>query len=149
MNYNRLKELCRAKKITQFELAQRTGLSKTAISAILTGKSDPQSSSLEKIANALGVHVSYFFDKVKKNDISEEVTFSQTHCISCEHNKKIIELLESQVADLKEREKKNDAQISEYRDRIGEIAAELYNVKAENEELRKEILENSSNRKAS
>jgi len=55
--------------MTQEELAEKSGISKTTISQILLGQSNPTVETIEKIADALSVPVSYFFD----DEISQAV----------------------------------------------------------------------------
>jgi transcriptional regulator with XRE-family HTH domain len=53
----RLKELRKKKKLTQLELAQKTGLSHAYIGRLEIGRHDPQLSTLKKLAKALKVTV--------------------------------------------------------------------------------------------
>lgn len=59
---NRVKEVRERKGISQEELAEKSGVSRTTISEIETQKKEVTTNiTLEKIANALGVKVSYLF----------------------------------------------------------------------------------------
>jgi len=55
---NAIKQIRRAKKLTQSEVAKGAGISQTAFSQIETGASDPHKKTLEAIATALGTKVS-------------------------------------------------------------------------------------------
>jgi transcriptional regulator with XRE-family HTH domain len=120
MNLNKLINLYKSQRITQEELASKIGMSKTALNAIILGKSDPQLTTVEKIAKALGVPVSYFFDEeestgpeikqsaqgknisqqVKLNDCESRVKILQAELDGLRRElaakDKIIELLEKQ-----------------------------------------------------
>lgn len=52
---NRLRELRKAKKITQVQLAEKTGISQTYIAVIENGKRDIDFELAKKFADALGV----------------------------------------------------------------------------------------------
>ena len=62
MKINRIIDLYKSKRMTQEELAEKSGISKTTLSQILLGQSNPTVETIEKIADALSVPVSYFFD---------------------------------------------------------------------------------------
>ena len=62
MEVSKLYKLMKIKKISQRELAKLTGINQTTISYILRGN-DMKVSTLEKIAKALDVPISYFFDE--------------------------------------------------------------------------------------
>lgn len=66
----RLRKIRRNRKLTQEELAEITGVSKSTISMYESGKREPDFETLGKIAECLGVSQSYFFDKpyIKDND---------------------------------------------------------------------------------
>jgi transcriptional regulator with XRE-family HTH domain len=49
------------RKLTQKELAKNAGVSQSTIAQIEKGKKDPSISSLKKISEALGVHLSVLF----------------------------------------------------------------------------------------
>jgi transcriptional regulator with XRE-family HTH domain len=53
----RLRQLRRAKKITQEELAQKAKVSVSYIAHLETGRHDPRVSTVQKLAKALGVSV--------------------------------------------------------------------------------------------
>ncbi|MDU2830768.1 MAG: helix-turn-helix transcriptional regulator, partial [Anaerococcus sp.] len=52
-----IKELIRQKNITQSELADKVGISRGAMSAIVNGKFNPRKENLIKISNLLGVRM--------------------------------------------------------------------------------------------
>lgn len=59
---NRLKEYRKKKKLTQDELSEISGVSRTIISYLETGRTDSTTTStLNKLANALGEKVSTIF----------------------------------------------------------------------------------------
>ncbi len=53
----RLKELRKKKKLTQLELAEKTGLSHAYIGRLEIGRYDPQLSTLKKLAKVLKVSI--------------------------------------------------------------------------------------------
>ena len=62
MNINKLQDLMALRKINQRDLADMIEMSQTAISQAMN-RGDFKASTLEKIAKALNVPVSYFFDE--------------------------------------------------------------------------------------
>ena len=61
----RIKELCKAKGLLQKELAEKIGVTDIALRASLKG--NPTIGTLEKVANALDVHITELFDQPKNN----------------------------------------------------------------------------------
>jgi transcriptional regulator with XRE-family HTH domain len=57
----KIKQLRRAKKITQTELAKRLNIDRTHLNKIENGKVKPSLALLERIAHELGVSVKDFF----------------------------------------------------------------------------------------
>ncbi len=57
-----LKRLRRLRGLTQQELAERSGVSQYTITEIETGRREPRPSTLRKLARALDVEVSDFFE---------------------------------------------------------------------------------------
>ena len=57
----RIKELLQEADITQAELAQLVGIARPNLSNIVNGKTNPSLSTLESIANALGVEIAELF----------------------------------------------------------------------------------------
>ena len=62
------------RRLTQKDLADKTGVSQAAISKVLSGKHKTKISTLEKIAKALNVPPSYFIDDGQKNFIENSGT---------------------------------------------------------------------------
>lgn len=63
----RILELCKEAGINQTELAEKIGLSRVGLSKAING--NPTISTLEKIADALGVPVTELFEKSNTGDI--------------------------------------------------------------------------------
>ncbi|KAA6348230.1 hypothetical protein EZS27_004298 [termite gut metagenome] len=63
MNISKLQLIMNQRKINNSNLASLSGLSDVTISKILNG-ADAKISSVEKIAQALGLPVGYFFDEI-------------------------------------------------------------------------------------
>lgn len=63
----RILELCKEAGINQTELADKIGLSRVGLSKAING--NPTISTLEKIADALGVPVTELFEKSNTGDI--------------------------------------------------------------------------------
>lgn len=68
MSEFRIKEICKAKGITQKELAERIGISAVGLAKAIGGNTTI--GTLEKIATALDVPVSELFDAPKEGVIS-------------------------------------------------------------------------------
>lgn len=56
------------KNVTSARLSEKVGISKVAISNIVTGKSSPSLDNLLKIADALGVDISYLLYGKEKQE---------------------------------------------------------------------------------
>ncbi len=91
LNVEKLVNLYKSKRMTQEELAEEAGISKQALSNMLKRGADPRLSTIQKIANVLGVPLSYlndetdftleqmknFEDEVKKRDeMIEDLRFT-------------------------------------------------------------------------
>ena len=63
----RIKEICKEKGLLLKDLAEKMGIAKESLTRIIKG--NPQLSTLENIANALGVQVSDLFYKSNKEII--------------------------------------------------------------------------------
>jgi len=74
----RVKEICREKGLTVANIASRMGILPPALSRIING-SNTTTDSLQKIADALGVHISELFDKPKE----EQKEIEQTNSFIC------------------------------------------------------------------
>lgn len=61
--YSRYVELRDKKGVTDYKVAEDTGVSKSTFSDWKAGRSKPKLEKLFKIANYFGVSVEYFFDK--------------------------------------------------------------------------------------
>lgn len=72
----RIKELLKERNMTQKELAQKIGVSAVSLNRYLTGNTSV--SSLEKIAEALGVEISELF--VHRNTEEANSTIVCPHC---------------------------------------------------------------------
>jgi transcriptional regulator with XRE-family HTH domain len=66
----RTKEILKAKKITTASLAEKVGITRANMSNIVNGKTTPSIPTLEKIADALGVHVSELFEQPQNDTIN-------------------------------------------------------------------------------
>lgn len=74
-----LQEERKAKNISQEKLAKLTGLDRTAISLIETGKRSPTFSTILKICSALEVEPSELFSVYEKNDPNYSVKKGGMH----------------------------------------------------------------------
>lgn len=70
--YEKLKEIRLAKKISTYELSERTGIPQSTISKMENGKRKIETDSLELLSKALNVSVSTFFDSDSKTNESKE-----------------------------------------------------------------------------
>jgi len=66
---NRIDELCNTHKISRYRLSQKTGITQTALSKIISQKSIPNIVTIEKICNAFEITLSQFF--MDKNTLLE------------------------------------------------------------------------------
>jgi transcriptional regulator with XRE-family HTH domain len=70
---DRLAQLCQKYGFSKYRLAQRTGLSQTAIANIMTKGSIPTIPTLWKICNAFGISLAQFFaQEEKRMDLTDE-----------------------------------------------------------------------------
>ena len=67
----RLEELLKQRKMTQKELAARSGVTEAAVSHYLKGDRTPRSSVLSRIALALGTTSEYLMEGIPQNYIDE------------------------------------------------------------------------------
>lgn len=65
----RIKELRKSKKVSQKELAQKTGLSIGSIQGYEQGRYNPKLEAIVKITGALGVDLKVFYDDLSKENI--------------------------------------------------------------------------------
>ena len=63
----RIKEAIAEKQVTSAWLAEKIGISKVAMSNIVTGKNDPSVETLLKISEALGVSILYLLEMDNEN----------------------------------------------------------------------------------
>lgn len=63
----KIKEVIKEKNFTVVALASAIGITQPNMSNIVNGKSTPSLETLEKIATALGVHITELFDQPKNN----------------------------------------------------------------------------------
>lgn len=66
----RIKEICKSKKMTLTELAEKIGVSQPSISGLATGKIKPSFDTLERLADALEVAPSELFAPQPTNTIT-------------------------------------------------------------------------------
>ena len=71
----KIREIRRARKITQEKLSEVIGLDNGYISKVESGQNFPSLKTLEKMANALGVSISAFFDfeSIQEHDFKSEI----------------------------------------------------------------------------
>jgi len=129
MNINKIINLYKSKRITQQELAEAIGMSKTNINQILIGKTEPKISTIEKIAEYFNVPVAYFFDdnsstggnnsvQIGKNNVAGNISGSNNKISvsadQCRHEvemlrellkakEHIIELLNEQIKSMRKK----------------------------------------------
>lgn len=65
---NRILEVCKEKGVTQIELAERLNIARQSLHSVITG--DARFSSYQKIADALGVHITDLFEREPENTIT-------------------------------------------------------------------------------
>ena len=71
----RMNELCERKKISRYQLSAMTGISQSALSAIVKKKTIPTLITLNKICKGLGISLSEFFEngeRRRSGNISED-----------------------------------------------------------------------------
>lgn len=64
----RIKEILKDQGITNISLADQVGITRPNMSNIVNGKTKPSLDTLERIADALNVHISELFEKDMPND---------------------------------------------------------------------------------
>ncbi len=104
MKTNKLIDLLKLRKITQQELGDKIGMSKTALNQALQ-RQDFKTSTLEKIASVLGVPVSYFFDEGNGNNIivkngNDNLQVGYNNYQHNNHDLKEIEFLKDKIKQL-------------------------------------------------
>ncbi|GFI51094.1 HTH-type transcriptional regulator PuuR [Lachnospiraceae bacterium] len=69
----RIRELCAKKKMSQYELAKRAGMTQSSISSLLNEGNVPKITTVEKVCKGFGITLSQFFSKEDNfPDLSEE-----------------------------------------------------------------------------
>ena len=63
LDTEKIRELMKKKEKTQQQIADAMGMSQPSFAAVLSGKFDPKLSTIERIANALGVNVATILKK--------------------------------------------------------------------------------------
>lgn len=76
----RYKEVLEKYGITQIELAERLGINRVSVSRLLSEKNDMRTSTLIKIANAIGCQVGELFDNADGNVGTLSNTLVCPHC---------------------------------------------------------------------
>lgn len=76
----RIKEVMKEKGMTSASLAEKVGIHKTSVSLIINGKMNPTLDTIEKMADALGVH---FGDLYISNMSKTEDLRPNTVCPHC------------------------------------------------------------------
>ena len=64
----RIKELCREKGMTISAIAEHIGTTQTSLSRALGENGNPTLETLDKIANALNVHITELFEQPQSNE---------------------------------------------------------------------------------
>ena len=64
----RIKELCREKGMTISAIAEQIGTTQTSLSRALGENGNPTLETLDKIANALNVHITELFEQPQSNE---------------------------------------------------------------------------------
>lgn len=75
---NRIAELLAQQKITQKELARRSGITEAAISRYIKGDRAPRGVNLMKIADALGTTTDYLLSHDTLNEVEDEKKIVKT-----------------------------------------------------------------------
>lgn len=66
----RIKNILKEKGMTNIAIADKVGITRPNMSNIVNGKTKPSLDTLEKIAEALNVHISELFEQPKQNIIT-------------------------------------------------------------------------------
>lgn len=89
-----IKALRLEKKLTLKEMSERTGLSVSFLSQVERGESSLAITSLNKIAIALGVDITYFFSPTKTEDF--KIAFKDSEPLNVEHSKQTMYRMSSE-----------------------------------------------------
>ena len=79
----RIKKVMDERKVTSVWLSEEVGVSKVAISNILTGKNSPSVDNLLKIAEALNVSVTYLLGLEENDGVSSQPIKNGFVCPKC------------------------------------------------------------------
>lgn len=77
----RIKEVMDERKVTSVWLAEQVGISKVAVSNIITGKNSPSVDNLLKIAEALNVSITYLLGV--EESLPHGTSFDTLSCPKC------------------------------------------------------------------
>ena len=86
----RIKEAMAEKQVTSAWLAEKIGISKVAMSNIVTGKNDPSVETLLKISEALEVSILYLLEMDNEIAIKKVYSLPQMWCRVCSKRKHLI-----------------------------------------------------------
>jgi transcriptional regulator with XRE-family HTH domain len=86
----RLKKAMNKRKISQSELSRLTGISKSAISQYLSGKSSPKSKYIEDIANALEITSLWLYGENAPMELEDYYKMQEDLAYSLENRKNLI-----------------------------------------------------------
>lgn len=90
--YEKIKLIRNEKEISTYELSKLTGIPQSTISKIENGKRKFDADSIEKIAEALEVPISIFFDNTEKKERDYSLTIKEQENIDLEAQKILDEL---------------------------------------------------------
>lgn len=103
---NRLKEICRKKKMTQYALAKATKMSSSSLSYLMNGETKPYITTLLIICKALNISIGDLFENSSTEFSEEEETLVHTYrCLSLEKKKMLmvyIDMLLTYEGEIKE-----------------------------------------------
>ena len=103
---SRIAELCDKREISKYRLSQLTGLSQTAISKILSGKSLPGLITLERICDAFQISLAQFFGN-DINDLTEsQKKIMETWEILDAHDKNLLDEIVESMKKVSENERR-------------------------------------------
>ncbi|HGU6173175.1 TPA: helix-turn-helix domain-containing protein [Escherichia coli] len=75
----RLKKIRKERGLSLRALAEKSGISKSTLNDIETGKSNPSVETLTKIAKALNIEISYFFSDENDTMNNQDLDFSNSN----------------------------------------------------------------------
>ena len=95
----RLKELRNEKKLSQEALALRSEVTKSSISQMENARLSPSLNTLRKIAKALEVRITYFFEEEEKPDYIRIVRKEEHRILTFDHTSEQWQILASGILD--------------------------------------------------